>query len=206
VYTDLEALAQVFVEKSGEAASLERARALWSQLVAHSGSSGLWVGPAWFSYNESGAKWVLAKEEFLVLLYGIAGTTSLNSGEDEIPRAGPRWLSEGAAVLTASLAMADAHLIPIAAARSQWVQLTKSSPVTLQRLAIRRGQLEAGGSAWGIFPIAVERLVGEGGIAKVLPYFEAIRRGEAWETAFATAFGKSVAALYAEFATYRSGL
>lgn len=206
VYTDLEALARVFAEKSGEAASLEQARALWSRLVAHAGSSGLWVGPAWFSYDVAGGTWVLAKEEFIVLLYAIAGANSLNSGEDEIPRAGPRWLSEGTAVLTAYLAMADARLMTMPAVRSQWAQQTKSSPVTLQRLAIRRGQLEAGSNAWGIFPLAVERLVGEGGTAKVLPYFEAIGRGESWETAFATAFSKSVDAFYAEFATYRSGL
>jgi hypothetical protein len=90
--------------------------------------------------------------------------------------------------------------------RADWVQLTKSSPVTLQRLAIRRGQLEAGSNAWGIFPLAVERLVGEGGVAKLLPYFEAIGRGEPWEAAFATVFGKTVDTFYAEFEAYRRGL
>ena len=92
------------------------------------------------------------------------------------------------------------------AVRSQWAQQTKSSPVTLQRLAILRGQLEAGSNAWAIMPLAVERLVGDGGATKLRSYFAAIGRGEAWETAFATAFGKSVDAFYSEFAAYRSGL
>jgi hypothetical protein len=206
VYTDAEALARVFAEKSGEVANVEQARALWSQLVAHAGSSGLWVGPAWFSQGAAGGKWVLAKEEFILLLYTIAGPTSLNSGDDNIPRAGPRWLSEGTAVSSAYLAIADAGLISMPGVRSQWAQQTKSSPVTLQRLAIRRGQLEAGSNAWGIMPLAVERLVGDAGVTKLRSYFAAIGRGEAWETAFATAFGKSVDAFYAEFAAYRSGL
>jgi hypothetical protein len=55
-------------------------------------------------------------------------------------------------------------------------------------------------------PLAVERLVGEGGAAKVLSYFEAIGRGQPWETAFATVFGKSAETFYAEFEAYRSQL
>jgi hypothetical protein len=108
--------------------------------------------------------------------------------------------------LGAYLAMADARLMDMPSLRNHWKQQAKSTSVTLQRLAIRRGQLEAGSNAWGIFPLAVERLVGEGGIAKVLPYFEAINRGEPWATAFASAFGKSIDTFYAEFATYRNGL
>ena len=79
-------------------------------------------------------------------------------------------------------------------------------PKPVQRRAILRGQFEAGANAWGIMPLAVERLVGEGRIAKVLPYFEAVGRGESWEAAFAKVFGKSVEAFYAEFEAYRRGL
>jgi hypothetical protein len=55
----------------------------------------------------------------------------------------------------------------------------------------------------GDMPLAVERLVGEGGTAKVLSYFEPIGRGESWQTAFIAAFGKGVDAFYAEFEAYR---
>jgi hypothetical protein len=78
--------------------------------------------------------------------------------------------------------------------------------VTLQRLAFLRGQFEAGPNAWGIMPLAIEKLVGEGGVAKVLAYFQAIGHGDPWEAAFTAAFGKGVDAFYAEFAAYRSGL
>ena len=206
-YNDLETIARLFAERSGEVANLEQARDLWRYLVAHAGNSGLWVGPLWFSNQSSraNATKILAKEEFMFLLNEITGR-GLGSGQDDIPRAGPRWLSEGTGELVGYLAIADSRLINMQAVRADWVQRTKASPVTLQRLAIRRGQLEAGSNAWGIFPLAVERLVGEGGTAKVLPYFEAIGRGESCETAFAAAFGKTIDAFYAEFATYRSGL
>jgi hypothetical protein len=205
-YTDAEALARLFAEKSGEVRTIEDSRALWRSLVAHAGSSGLWVGPLWFSESAANAKKILAKEEFMILLYGIAGPTSLNSGQDDIPRAGPRWLSEGTGELAAHLAIADARLISMPVVHADWVQRTKSSPVTLQRLAILRGQFEAGSNAWGIMPLSVERLVGEGGITKALSYFERIGRGEPWEAAFAGAFGKSAEAFYAEFEAYRGSL
>ena len=206
-YTDLEALARVYAEKSGEVATPEEARALWRYLIAHAGNSGLWVGPLWFSSSDTAnAKKILAKEEFMLLLYAIAGGNSLNSGQDDIPRAGPRWLSEGTGELTAYLAIADAGLTGLPGVRADWAQRAKSSPVTLQRLAVLRGQFEAGVNAWGIMPLAVERLVGEGGTTKVLSYLEAVGRGESWEVAFAKVFGKSVDAFYAEFEAYRRGL
>jgi hypothetical protein len=149
---------------------------------------------------------ILAKEEFMLLLYGTAGATSLNSGPEEIPRAGPRWLSEGTGELSAYLAIADAGLTSMASVRADWAQRAKASPITLQGLAIHRGQSEAGSNAWAIMPLAVERLVGEGGTAKLLPYFDAIGRGQPWEAAFATVFGKSIDAFYAEFEAYRRGL
>ena len=103
------------------------------------------------------------------------------------------------------LAIADMRLTTITAVRADWAQRAKSSPVTLQRLAILRGQFEAGSNAWGIMPLAVERLVGEGGHAKLLAYFEAIGRGEAWQSAFARVFGKSTETFYDEFEASRRG-
>jgi hypothetical protein len=55
-------------------------------------------------------------------------------------------------------------------------------------------------------PGSAARLVGEGGLAKMLPFYEAVGRGEAWDRAFATVFGKSLDAFYLEFAAYRQGL
>ena len=205
-FGDLEALARLYLERSGEVTSLEQSRAQWGLLVAHAGSSGLWIGPLWFSTDRVNGTKILAKEEFMLLLYGIAGPRSLNSGEDDIPRAGPRWLSEGTGEMGAYLAIDSARLANMPSVRANWVQRAKSSSVTLERLAILRGQFEAGSNAWAIMPLAVERLVGEGGTAKAVSYFERIGRGEPWEAAFASAFGKTPGSFYAEFEAYRRGL
>lgn len=119
---------------------------------------------------------------------------------------GPRWITEGSAELVAYLAIADARLTSMPVVRADWAQRTKSSPITLQRLALYRGQFEAGYAAFAIMALGFDRLVGEGGVAKVFTYLEAIGRGEQWQAAFATAFGKSVDAFYAEFEAYRRGL
>jgi hypothetical protein len=206
-YTDLETLIRVYTENTSPS-SLQNSRDIWTRgTVAAASYRKVWFGPLWFT---SGPASHLAKiavhETFHVLQAELAGDRSMNGGFDDIPRAGPRWIFEGSAELVGYLAIADARLTSIPAVRADWAQRTKSSPVTLQRLAILRGQFEAGSNAWGIMPLAVERLVGEGGTAKVLSYFEAIGRGEPWEAAFATVFGKSVDTFYAEFETYRRGL
>jgi hypothetical protein len=76
----------------------------------------------------------------------------------------------------------------------------------LQRLALLRGQFEAGGAAFPIMALAVDRLVGEGGVAKLLAYFTAIGRGDPWQSAFSSIFGKTIDEFYAEFDAYRRGL
>ena len=56
----------------------------------------------------------------------------------------PRWLSEGTAESVAYRAIASVGMADLAAVRWHWSQRTRSTTVTLERLAIRRGQLEAG--------------------------------------------------------------
>jgi hypothetical protein len=160
-----------------------------------------WFGPLWFAtFGQSrlNATKIAVHEAFHVFQNELAGPT-FSGSDDDIPRAGPRWLAEGSAELVGYLAIADAGLTTMSGIRADWAGRAASSPVPLSRLAILRGQFEAGANAWGIMPLAVERLVGEGGLGKVLAYFETIGRGVAWQDAFATTFGKSVDAFYAEF-------
>lgn len=205
-YADLEALVRVYAETAPTEPA--NARDIWTHgTFATVTFRKAWFAPNWLNESSrSNATKIAVHEVFHVLQSELAGDRALNSGFEDLPRAGPRWISEGWAELVAYLAIADARLTSMAGVRADWAQRTRSSPVTLQRLAFLRGHFDAGGNAWGIMPLAVERLVGEGGAAKVLSYFAAIGRGEAWENAFATAFGKSVDAFYAEFEAYRRTL
>lgn len=205
-YTDLEALIRVYAETAPTEPA--NARDIWTRgTFATVTFRKAWFGPSWLmgAINSNLTK-IAVHETFHVLQSELAGDRALSSGFEDIPRAGPRWISEGSAELVGYLAIADARLTNMTAVRGDWAQRTKSSPVTLQRLALLRGQFEAQANAWGIMPLAVDRLVGEGGAAKVLSYFEAIGRGTSWETAFTAAFGRSVDAFYTEFEAYRRGL
>jgi hypothetical protein len=205
-YADLEGLIRVYAETAPTEPA--NARDIWTRgTFATVTFRKAWFGPNWLNerFGPNLTK-IAVHETFHILQSELAGDQSLRGGFDDVPRAGPRWISEGSAELVGYLAIADARLTTMPGVRADWAQRAKSSPVTLQRLAILRGQFEAGANAWGIMPLAVERLVGEGGAAKVLSYFEAIGRGQPWETAFATVFGKSVETFYAEFEAYRSQL
>ena len=205
-YADVEALIRAYAETAPT--TPENSRNIWTRgTFAAGGFRKLWFGPLWLlDTRGDNATKIAVHEAFHVLQFELAGVGSMNSGFDDIPRAGPRWLFEGSAELVGYLAIADARLTDMPVVRADWAQRAKSSSVTLQRLAILRGQFEAGGNAWGIMPLAVERLVGDGGAAKVLSYYEAIGRGEAWQAAFASVFGKSIETFYAEFEAYRGGL
>ena len=204
-YTDLESLIRVYADTAPTEQA--NARDIWTRgTVAVASYRKAWFGPAWFADSTTNRTKIAVHETFHIVQIDQAGDRTFNSGFDDIPRAGPRWISEGSAELVGYLAIADARLTSMSTVRADWVQRTKSSPVTLQRLALLRGQFEAGPNGWGIMPLAVERLVGDGGAARVLSYFQMIGRGDPWEAAFAAAFGRSADAFYAEFATYRSGL
>ena len=207
-YTDQEALIRVYAETAPTEPA--NSRDIWTRgTVATVTYRKAWFGPQWLllaSNQNTNLTKIAVHEVFHVLQSELAGDRTLNSGFDDLPRAGPRWIAEGSAELVGFLALADARLAGMPVVRNDWAQRAKSSPVSLQRLAFLRGQFDAGSNAWGIMPLAVERLVGEGGTAKVLSYFESIGRGIAWEAAFTAAFGKTVDAFYAEFAAYRAGL
>jgi hypothetical protein len=205
-YTDLETLIRVYAETAPTEPA--NSREIWTRgTFATVTFRKAWFGPNWLSeaVGPNSTK-IAVHEAFHVLQSELAGDGSLNGGFDDLPRAGPRWISEGSAELVGYSAIADARLTSMSSVRADWAQRARSSPVTLQRLAILRGQFEAGSNAWGIMPLAVERLAGEGGGPKLLSYFEAIGRGQPWEAAFAAVFGKSVDAFYAEFDAYRRGL
>jgi len=205
-YTDVEALIPVY--SATAPTSPENSRAIWTRGTFAVGNfRKLWFGPPWFTSGPpSNLTKIAVHETFHVLQFELAGAGSMNSGTDEIPPAGPRWLFEGSAEVVGYFAIADAGLTHISGVRADWAQRTKSSPVTLERLAILRGQFEAGANAWGIMPLAIDRLVGEAGLPKLLAYFEAIGRGQPWQSAFATVFGKSIDTFYGELETYRAGL
>ncbi len=201
--TDAEAMARTFAQTRPNT-TLDQARDLWigRGQVMHAENRRIWIGPLWFATPSADRAKIVAKEAFMVLLYAAAGENSLNSGLDDIPRAGPRWLSEGTGELAGHLAVSGAGLMDMASVRARWAGAAAASPTMLRALAVLKGQYETP-NAFPIFAIAADRLVGDAGVTKLLTYFDAIGRGVSWPEAFTATFGKSIDAYYTEFEAKR---
>jgi hypothetical protein len=205
-YADVEALIAVYSQTAPT--PVENSRDIWTRgTFAVAAQRKLWFGPLFVTGSPpSNLTKIAVHETYHILQAELAGGGALQSGDEAIPAAGPRWVTEGAAELVGYLGLARVGLTNMASVRADWVTRTKASATTLERLAVQNGQFEAGSNAWGIMPLAVDRLVGPTGLAKILDYYAAIGQGQPWQSAFVTSFGKTVEAYYAEFATYRAGL
>ncbi len=206
-HTDNEALIRVYSETAR--ATPETSRIIWTRgtFVAVQPRK-IWVGPLWFSErltNRSNQTKIAVADLAHVLHLELGGGDAF-AGTEQIWRAGPRWLEAGHAELVGYLALASARITTMRDVRRGLLRQVKASSVTLQQTAISSDFLRAQAASYAISAVAVDRLIGEGGSAKMLSYFEAIGRGEAWPSAFAAAFGKSVETFYAEFEAYRRAL
>ena len=207
-YTDQEALIRVYAETAPTEPA--NSRDIWTRgTFATVTYRKAWFGPQWLllaSNQNTNLTKIAVHEVFHVLQSELAGDLSLNSGFDDLPRAGPRWIAEGSAELVGFLALADARLVGMPVVRNDWAQRAKSSPVSLQRLAFLRGQFDAGSNAWGIMPWPSSGWSARAGRRRCSPTSSRSDAEIAWEAAFTAAFGKTVDAFYAEFAAYRAGL
>jgi hypothetical protein len=203
-HTDQEAMVRTYAATLPT--SLDDARELWGSeqigQVANVDGVRMWVGPRWFGTaagDRSSARRIAAHEAYHVHQYALAGAGALNGGLDDIPRAGPRWLSEGSAELVGHLAGDNQRLLAI---REMWRAAARQSTATLASLATLRGR-RTEPHFYGISALAVEQLVGPAGPRLFSAYFEALGRGTSWQSAFASVFGRSVDAFYAEFEAFR---
>jgi hypothetical protein len=189
--------------------TLEHARDLWASgsHVANAEYRKTWWGPSWFAAQPSwNATKIAVHEVYHVFQYELAGVRALNSGPDDIPRAGPRWLSEGGAELFAYQAIDRKSLRPITVSREEWIRTVKSQPdVSLEELAYLRAQGQVT-RPYDMYALAVEYLTRDRAATAMVAYFAAIGAGTSWQSAFASAFGRTIEAFYAEFDSYRRTL
>lgn len=203
-HTDIEAM--IATSARTRPRSLDEARALWGsgQQYGEVDYRVLWIGPPWFTEPEPSRSKIAIHETLHVLQSELAGRGALGGPDDQIPRAGPKWLFEGAAEWTAYQAIAEGGLIGIDAARALWIATTKRlSSTPLSALEVRAGRPFG---AYDLYALAVDYLVRARNPATLSTYLEAIGRGTPWRDAFATTFGLTIESFYAEFAAYRQTL
>ena len=137
--------------------------------------------------------------------YGFGGSRALDAEPNEIPRVGPQWLLEGSAEYAAYRATASQGLIGMDEIRAQWASRTKLISNPLSSKETSQGFF-AEPEAYQIGPPAVDFLLGGRPDALLVAFYEAIGRGQPWQSAFASVSGKSIETFYAEFEAYRAGL
>jgi hypothetical protein len=203
-HTDLEAM--IATSARTKPRSLADARALWGggTQFGEADYRVLWIGPPWFTSPEPNRSKIAIHEVVHVLQSEQAGPGALGSSDDEIPRAGPRWLFEGHAEWTAYQGVARIGLLGIDRARAQWMSTTKALASTpLSALEVRAARPDG---AYDIYALAVDFLLRGRDPASLSAYFESIGRGTPWRNAFSATFGLSLESFYAEFAAYRQTL
>jgi hypothetical protein len=207
VFADLEGIAAAYAEKTRN--PIERARQLWStgtSAVAQSGGIFVYLGSqGWTQSSETARVKIVAHEAFHLLQGDLAGSARLNSGETDVPLAGPRWLTEGSAEYFAYRVVAENRLVDFEATRARWISVVKTMSVPLSSLEVATG-LRGVSGVYDLTPLAASRLVESVGEGAFIAYWEAVGRGTPWQTAFAAAFGRTVQAFYEEFEAYRRGL
>jgi hypothetical protein len=206
LFADLEGIAAAYAQATGN--SLEHARRVWATSSAVAQSSGLFIhlsSQGWAGSPETTRIKITAHEAFHLLQGELAGPAALNSGETDVPVAGPRWLSEGAAELVAHRVLAENRLAAFDATRRRWVSVTKTVAAPLASAEIATGFGALGGAAYELAPLAAERLIEGIGERAFVAYWDAIGRGTPWRAAFEAAFRRSVDAFYGEFEAYRRG-
>ena len=203
-HTDLEAM--IITSANTRPRSLADSRVLWGsgQQFAEVDYRVMWMAPVWFATSEPDRSKIAIHEVVHVLQAELAGRGALGGRDDEVPRAGPKWLFEGHAEWTAYQAVAMMRLLSIESARARWIATTKALAGTpLAALEVRAARPVG---AYDIYALAVDFLLRGREPASLSAYLEAIGRGTPWRAAFATTFGMTVEAFYVDFAAYRQTL
>jgi len=167
-----------------------------------------WGNNGWSQTSET--QKIIAHELFHTLQYQMDGIVSDGSVPfDQVRKAGPVWLLEGAAEMVGYRVLGDRHLEFATYPASLANEKFKAKPVAnpLDKLETVN-QSNAAGAPYALYMVAADHLVSlaPGGIKSLVTYYEALRSGSAWQTAFANSFGMTVDAYYANFAKYKSTL
>ncbi len=201
---DLEGIVNLYAQTYPT--SVEQSRQIWQTATAVAAPRRTWAYTGSTSWGpDDHSRKIVVHEAFHIMQYELAGSKALDGPSDVVPPAGPQWLIEGAAEYVGYRGIASAALIQMSQIRAQWIRRTKLTASPLRSRETSRG-LFGEPEPYQISPLAVDFLLATRSDTLLVAYYEAIGRGEGWQSAFASVFGKSIERFYAEFEAYRSGL
>ncbi len=212
LFHDIDALADAFEKKTGRTLVRGGAGPRFAD-----GKSTAVAGRGWIVLNTSVPSYesatraekmkVLSHELFHSYQYGIA-SSPVGGPEDQVPRGGPRWLSEGSAEFLAFRSLSHGGQL-------SYESLRRADPGGFVRRAIEvKGRLREmetwtgfsgiEGSSYTFGLMAAELLASSAGEGSMGTYYSLLQPGTTWQESFRTAFGMGVQEFYELFEAHRA--
>ena len=140
--------------------------------------------------------------------YGLSKLPVSGGASDEVPKGGPRWLTEGVAEYLANRAVSAGGVLDYAAERNSihprgWVERVKLIDKPLSEMETQIGFSGVGNSKYKYALLAAELLAFRAGEAELVYYYTLTQPGTNWQETFQAAFGMTVAEFYDLFEEHR---
>ena len=208
LFHDENSLAARYAEVTGR--GLERSREHWRDGTGEAGESWIFVSTSgsWVRKNPRfNLMKMTAHEVFHAFQYGLS-ELSVGGGVGQVPKAGPRWLSEGTAEYFAYKAMDEGGVADYKSERNSidpwgFVRHAEYVDKPLNEMETWTGFSGARGDSTYLAIMATELLVFYSGENSILKYYASLRRGTTWQQAFEEAFGMTPNRFYRLFDDHR---
>ena len=205
---DLDTIAAITSALTGW--SLERSRAYWNPGFAMAGESGVpdgsWIITNTFSSNYAStnpeSRMKVAAHEIFHAYQKALSALRTGGSDDDVPPAGPRWLTEGSAEFFAYKAMDAGGVLSYDTERStRFVETAKREDRPLSEMGNLHG---VRGVSYQFFLLAAELLAHHAGDDALIQFYSLQHPETTWEEAFNAAFGMTVDEFYDLFETHRA--
>ena len=190
--------------------SLERSREHWNPNFAMAGDRGVADG-SWIITNTFSSRYAstdperrmkVAAHEMFHAYQKKLSTLKTGGGDDEVPQAGPRWLTEGSAEFFAYKAMDAGGVFSYDTERNtRSVEHAKRVDRPLSEMENLRG---VRGISYQFFLLGVELLAYHAGEDALIRFYSLQQPGTTWQEAFQIAFGMTVEEFYVLFEEHRA--
>jgi len=180
-----------------------------SRTIAESSYRGFVINTGlagWASMDATERLRVVAHEFVHVIQLERAGTDvadrTLSGANTEVPPAGPFWLLEGSAEVVSWLVIEELQLGNYADALLNYGAAARGGSLKLSGLENYFDFSRSGSEGVSLSVLATDYLLRSRSLAELFDFWNDVRRGASWETAFTRQFGLPPHFFYAAFAEY----
>ena len=128
----------------------------------------------------------------------------LSSPGDEVPKAGPRWLSSGINYFMVHHVLSEALHDTHDGYREWLLSGVQGEYAPLRTMETRVGFKAAGSNPYRYSALAAELLASHNGVHSLMHYFISLKHGTTWQKEFQNTFGMSVDEFYGLFEEHRA--